>query len=148
MPNLKYSHFFVFILLMLFVIPISCSNQKKSNSLYNDATDSIAWYPFKVNLPVLSQKKIKELETKIQSFYQDNYTDFNGAFLVAKNGQIIVEHYQGIANYKEKTKIEYNTPIHLASVSKPLTATAVLKLIADGKLQLQDRVQQYLPNFP
>lgn len=148
MPNLKYSHFFVFILLMLFVIPISCSNQKKSNSSYNDATDSIAWYPFKVNLPGLSQKKMKELETKIQSFYQDNYTDFNGAFLVAKNGQIIVEHYQGIANYKEKTKIESNTPIHLASVSKPLTATAILKLIADGKLQLQDKVQQYLPNFP
>jgi len=148
MTNLKYSHFFVFILLMLFVIPISCSNQNKSKSFSSDPTDSIALYPFKVNLPGLSQKKLKELEAKIQSFYQDNFTDLNGSFLVAKNGQIIVEHYQGIANNKEKTKIYSNTPVHLASVSKPLTATAVLKLIANGKLQLQDKVQQYLPNFP
>lgn len=147
MSQKKIVAIFPIIFLVWFLLPLSCSNQKQSKQSENNS-DTLSLYPFKVNLPGLSQKKIKELETKIQSFYQDNYTDFNGAFLVAKNGQILLEHYQGIANYKEKTKIDSNTPIHLASVSKPLTATAVLKLIADGKLQLQDKVQQYLPNFP
>lgn len=99
-------------------------------------------------MPKLSPEKSSALEKNIQSFFNENYQDFNGAFLVAKNGQILVEHYQGFANYKANNKIEMNTPIHLASVSKPLTATAVLKLVAEEKLQLQDKVQQYLPNFP
>ena len=58
----------------------------------------------------------------------------NGSFLVAKNGQIIFERYNGFANKNDGTKITAETPVQIASVSKVLTATAVLKLVNAGKI--------------
>jgi CubicO group peptidase (beta-lactamase class C family) len=67
---------------------------------------------------------------------------------VAKNGQIIYENYGGFANRKEKIEITAITPIHIASVSKVLTAAVVLKLIDRDKLDLAQKVNTILPEFP
>ncbi|MET0242438.1 MAG: serine hydrolase domain-containing protein, partial [Flavitalea sp.] len=40
------------------------------------------------------------------------------------------------------------TPFHLASVSKTITATAVLRLVQEGKVKLNDPLAVYLPAFP
>lgn len=72
----------------------------------------------------------------------------NVSFLVAKNGQIIYENYLGYANKNKKEDITKDTPLHIASVSKILTATAILLLVDNGKLKLEDKVTTYLENFP
>jgi CubicO group peptidase (beta-lactamase class C family) len=74
---------------------------------------------------------------------------FNGSFLVAKNGEIIYEEYSGFRDPKVfRDSITPNTAFHLASVSKPFTAMAVLKLWEEGKLNIDDTVSSYLPGFP
>lgn len=75
-------------------------------------------------------------------------SNFSGGILVAKNGEIIFEQYNGFSHFSTQEKITENTPIHIASVSKPLTALAILKLFEENKLQLTDSIQHFFPNFP
>ncbi|MES2003271.1 MAG: serine hydrolase domain-containing protein [Bacteroidota bacterium] len=73
---------------------------------------------------------------------------FNGGILLAKNGEIVFEDYRGLANFKTKEPITANTAFHIASVSKTFTSAVILKLMEEGKLQLDDQVEKYLPSFP
>ncbi|HSB92266.1 MAG TPA: serine hydrolase domain-containing protein [Flavitalea sp.] len=74
---------------------------------------------------------------------------FNGSFLVAKNGEIVYEHYAGFRNPRiRKDSITPSTSFHLASVSKTFTAMATLKLWEEGKLQIDAPVATYLTGFP
>ncbi|WP_026309648.1 serine hydrolase domain-containing protein [Niabella aurantiaca] len=74
---------------------------------------------------------------------------FNGGILVAKGGNILYESYHGYQDPNRKTDtINADTQFHLASTSKPFTAVTVLKLIQDGKLNLQDPVTHFFPAFP
>ncbi len=75
-------------------------------------------------------------------------TGFNGSILVAKNGEIVFEDYRGMINFKTKEPISSTSTFHVASISKTFTATVVLKLMEEGKLSLDDKVEAYLPNFP
>ncbi len=73
---------------------------------------------------------------------------FNGAILIAKNGEIIFEDYKGVINYKTKEPITANSQFHIASVSKTFTAMAVLRLMEQGKINLDADVKTYLSAFP
>ncbi len=85
------------------------------------------------------------------SYYFDtllNYRDFSGGILVAKNGKILYEHYQGDEYGGKMDTINERTPFHVASTSKTFTSTAILQLVAKGKLNVDDSVIWYLPEFP
>ena len=73
---------------------------------------------------------------------------FSGMLLVAKNGHIIFEHYQGVANSEQHTEMSSKTPVHVASISKVVTAVAVLRLVDEGKIRLDDDIRNYLPIIP
>jgi CubicO group peptidase (beta-lactamase class C family) len=101
-------------------------------------------------LPKLSSSFINSKKREIEKFYQKNWpeNDMNGGFLVAKNGQIIFEKYAGIANVEKQLPITNKTPLHIASVSKVITATAVLLLIDSKKISLDQKVNTILKDFP
>lgn len=73
---------------------------------------------------------------------------FNGSILVAKNGEVLFEDYKGYSNFKTKEPITPNTTFHLASVSKTFTGMAILKLREQRKLNLDDLVTDFFPDFP
>jgi CubicO group peptidase (beta-lactamase class C family) len=106
--------------------------------------------PFENETPKLTSAYINSTKNAIDSFYNKNWPNntMNGSFLVAKNGQIIYEKYEGFANFRNKTAITSTTPIHIASVSKVLTATAILKLVNAKRIGLDDKVTVYLKEFP
>ncbi len=73
----------------------------------------------------------------------------NGSILVAKNGELIYQKHEGFEHYRsKKDSIKENSPFHLASVSKTITGTAILKLWQEGKLNIDDPVTKYLNEFP
>lgn len=72
---------------------------------------------------------------------------FNGGMLVAKNDRIIFEKYTGTVHIPGIDSITANTSMHIASVSKTFTAMAVLKLMQDDKLKLDDEFSKYFPAF-
>ena len=69
------------------------------------------------------------------------------AVLVMKGDDIIFDKGYGIADIDTKVPIDGNTFFNIASVSKQFTAVAVLQLVEQGKLSLEDAVAQYFP-FP
>jgi CubicO group peptidase (beta-lactamase class C family) len=72
---------------------------------------------------------------------------FNGAVLVAKGGNIIFEKYKGMGHVGSNDTLTSTSPLHIASVSKTITAMAVLKLWQDGKLNIDDEYSNYFPSF-
>jgi CubicO group peptidase (beta-lactamase class C family) len=100
--------------------------------------------------PPLDGNFISNTRKKIAHFYNKNWPKnrANGAFLVAKNGQIVFEKYDGLANFNKKDTITASTPLHIASVSKVITAAAVLKLANAKRLSLDQKVKSILKEFP
>jgi CubicO group peptidase (beta-lactamase class C family) len=98
----------------------------------------------------LTKEYIANVRYQINVFYNKNWPNHsaNGAFLVAKNGQIIFEKYEGRANFGKEDFINSNTPLHIASVTKVITASAILKLVNAGRLELDQRVNTVLNEFP
>jgi CubicO group peptidase (beta-lactamase class C family) len=95
---------------------------------------------------IIDQKKV----SKIDSFFTFRYESglFNGNVLIAEDGRIIYENAFGYADYQEKEGLNIHSVFQLASVSKPLTACAILMLYEQGLLALDDDIRKYLPDFP
>lgn len=85
-----------------------------------------------------------------EDFYDSSLkrTGFNGAMLVAKKGQIVFEAYNGVERLKGRDTITAATPFHIASTTKTFTAMAILKLAEEGKLNINDSLQKFFPQFP
>jgi CubicO group peptidase (beta-lactamase class C family) len=73
---------------------------------------------------------------------------FNGAVLIAQKGVTLYQGFFGYANLSQKDSLTLNSSFQLASISKTFTATAALLLAQDGKLNLSDSIQQFIPSFP
>ena len=68
------------------------------------------------------------------------------AFGIVKNGQATVKGF-GVTNVDDPQPITPDTVFALASISKTVTATAMMRLVEQGKLSLDDPVRKYLPDF-
>ncbi len=66
---------------------------------------------------------------------------------VSKEGKEVYQKTAGYANWEKKIPIQKDTIFHLYSMSKPVTAVAVMKLWDDGELDLQEPLVKYLPQF-
>jgi CubicO group peptidase (beta-lactamase class C family) len=145
----------IFYLLFLTLMVSSCKNDTKHAEKKELKDADLPKNVLPKMKPLVNETKltadyIAEKHRKIDSFYNKNWPNnsMNGSFLVAKNGQIIYERYEGYANLRDKTPITSDTPIHIASVSKVLTATAVLKLVNAKRIDLDQKVTDFLPEFP
>ncbi|HKR60615.1 MAG TPA: serine hydrolase [Pyrinomonadaceae bacterium] len=75
-------------------------------------------------------------------------TGFSGVVLVARNGQTIFRRGYGLANREFSIPNTPTTKFRVGSVSKQFTAAGILLLEQRGKLQVSDRVDKYLPDWP
>lgn len=153
MNSIKKTNILQFLLLLL--VLSSCMKEKniqiievKDAELPKDSLPKMK--PLINEGPKLSIEYTNTKKLEIDEFYRRNWPNksMNGSFLVAKNGQIIYEKYEGYANFRDKTYITSNTSIHIASVSKVITATAILKLANAKRIGLDDKVTVYLKEFP
>lgn len=134
-------------LLCLTLFTISCKDKasefSKNNGTQHEQSD------FFVAFNELDSANCEKQKNEISYLYNKliNKNDFYGQFLVAKNGKILFEDYEGFA-YKEKDdKNGINKPIHIASVSKVLTAAVILRMVDQEKIGLDDKVSEYLKGF-
>jgi len=142
---------YLFILLCLASL-CGCSKQERSEETETAASSRIyPWMkPSQVQYPKLSAAFVNAKKASVENFCDKYFRNENNSvsLLVAKDGQIIYERYQGTANKNKGTKITVDTPMHIASVSKVFTATAVLLLVEKGKIGLDQKVSTILPEFP
>lgn len=146
--NIRY----IFLSYCLIATFSSCSKQEKTEDGVIKVNENgiPVMQPLQEALPKLSTAFIKEKKYAVSMFFEKTWSEKNDnvSFLVAKNGQIIYENYMGFANKRTDEQITKDTPLHIASVSKVLTATATLMLIDANKIQLDQKVNTIIKNFP
>jgi len=86
------------------------------------------------------------LDKRISQFAKDDAPGI--AVLVAKDGKIVFERGYGLANLEEKEAWSPETVSRIGSISKQFTATAILLLVEEGKLKLDDPISKFYPDFP
>src|SRR5262245_24420545 len=67
---------------------------------------------------------------------------------VVKDGQIILAQGYGLANVEHQVTVKPETIFQSGSVGKQFTATAVMILVEEGKINLDDKISKYLDNTP
>lgn len=72
---------------------------------------------------------------------------FSGSALVIRNGAVIYDRSFGDANKARHDRNRASSRFLIASLSKPITAVAVLRLVEQGKLGLHDRLDAIFPEL-
>ena len=92
----------------------------------------------------------QKIVNSLNQYYENiwNSADMSGGVLVAHSDNILLEKYKGFGRENNQMPINKDTPLHLASISKPITAMAVLKLVEAKKISLEQKVKFIFPNFP
>jgi CubicO group peptidase (beta-lactamase class C family) len=70
-----------------------------------------------------------------------------GAVAVVKDGKLVFAHGYGWADVEDSVKVQPDALFRVASLSKPITAVAVMKLSQDGMLGLDDQAFSYLSDL-
>lgn len=99
-----------------------------------------------LSIPAFAQNSPRALATYFATLAQHHR--FNGTVLVAQAGKVVYEKAFGYADFSAHRPNTLSQTFPVASITKTVTATAVLQLQEQGKLRVGDRVQQHLPDFP
>lgn len=67
---------------------------------------------------------------------------------VVRHGQLVLAKGFGYADLSERVPVSADTVFRLASITKEFTAAALLHLQEEGELSLDDRMGDFLPNYP
>jgi len=70
------------------------------------------------------------------------------AIAVVRQDRVLLRRDYGLANLETQTPVRPGTVFDLASVTKPFTATAIMLLVQDGKLHLDDPVSAWIADAP
>src|SRR6185369_11418343 len=79
---------------------------------------------------------------------QNKYFQFNGNILVAEKGMLIYQQALGYADYNTKRMLNDSSVFELASLSKQFTAMGIMILKEKKRLNYDDNVKKFLPDFP
>jgi CubicO group peptidase (beta-lactamase class C family) len=67
--------------------------------------------------------------------------------MIARNGHVVYERAFGFASLPDRAPMTTRTLFRLASLSKPITSVAVMQLVEQGRLTLQEPIATYLPEL-
>ncbi len=73
---------------------------------------------------------------------------FSGAVLIARDGVPIFRQAYGFANRSFDVPNRVDTKFNLGSMNKMFTATAIMQLVEQGKISLDARIIDYVPDYP
>src|SRR5262245_54714049 len=94
----------------------------------------------------LPQKGVTEIDAILQKAVQDGSVPGVVAIVASKN-QILYHHAFGLQDVANKKPMREDSIFRIASMTKPLTSSAIMLLIEQGKLKLDDPVSKYLTEF-
>ena len=94
---------------------------------------------------VSAQDKAAKIDALMKQYHQ--YGQFNGSVLVAEKGNVIYKKGIGFANMEWEIPNKPDTKFRLGSITKQFTAMLIMQLKEEGKLKLEDKLSQYLPDY-
>lgn len=96
--------------------------------------------------PKSSQYNINDLDDYFENARQE-WQIPGMAIAIVKDNEVILSKGYGVRDIREPDSVNENTLFGIASPTKAFTAAAIMKLVEQEKLSLDDRVVDYLPYF-
>ncbi len=102
------------------------------------------------NIPPTLSDNFNNHIDQLQDFIDGLVNDdkFSGAVLVALNGKPVFQEAYGMANREKQIPNNLDTKFNLGSMDKMFTAVAIMQLVEQGKVSLQAKAGEYLPDYP
>ncbi|QIP17668.1 beta-lactamase family protein [Spirosoma aureum] len=100
---------------------------------------------------IRQQINADEKAQQIERIFQQKVREgLNGNVLVAQKGMVLYKHCFGLGHFERGARdtLVEDSKFQLASLSKTFTAVGTLKLIELGKLNFEDTIQKFYPEFP
>jgi CubicO group peptidase (beta-lactamase class C family) len=94
----------------------------------------------------LDREKLAEVRQRMQKFVDDG-TIAGAVTLVARHGEVAALDAVGLADIANRKAMKPDSMFWIASMTKPITATAIMILRDEGKLAVDDPVEKHLPEF-
>ena len=95
--------------------------------------------------PALARDTPKKIDALITQYHDAG--QFNGSALVAERGKVIYRNSFGLANFEWGIPSTPDTKFRIGSITKSFTAILGLQLVEQGKLKLDGKITDYLPDF-
>ena len=151
----------------------SCDTPTRSDSIDRDATVAICHWilnrsnntmsllsgmlvilgtgcvnPAKANSEVATHSTGEAGRRIVEYVKSQEGAGFRGAVLAAKNGKVVAAVGVGSSDLAGKSRITPSTLFEIASATKQFTAAAIMRLVQEGRLGLDDSIAKHLPGVP
>lgn len=93
-----------------------------------------------------SKEKLAEIRTRMQAFV-DKHIISGAVTVVGRRSGVLSLEAVGLRDIDAGQPMEPNTLFRIASMTKPITAIGIMMLSEEGKLNVDDPVEKYLPEF-
>ena len=94
----------------------------------------------------MSSERLERIAGSIQEYVRDGRIS-GGVSLVARHGKVVYLHAVGMEDRDARKPMQTDSMFRLCSMTKPITAAAVMILYEEGRFALSDPVSDYLPEF-
>jgi CubicO group peptidase (beta-lactamase class C family) len=94
----------------------------------------------------LSSERLQRI-TKVIQQYMDSKQIAGAITVVARRGRIAHFATTGLMDIEQRTPMRRDAIFRMASMTKPVTGVAILMLVEDGKVRLDDPVSRFIPEF-
>lgn len=138
--------FFIFAIFCGSVVALIYANKDKKydiqafsnlNGKQKDVTQEVS---------IAEKKRYEIAAEKLDQYLKDK--GFNGSVLVASKDHVILRKGYGYANVKDKVLTTPRTKYRIGSITKTVVAISIMQLREQGKLNIDDNVNKYIPSFP
>lgn len=96
--------------------------------------------------PKSVEQFVEEIDEKIPQILEE-FSIPGAAIAIIKNGEIVLEKGYGFADIEKGVKVDLQTGFNVGSISKPVAAWGVMKLVHEGKIDLDSPVEKYLTRW-
>ena len=94
----------------------------------------------------MSPEKLAKVKPAVQALV-DTEKIAGASVIVARKGKVVLFETFGMMDIEAKKSMEKDTIFRFYSMTKPITSVAVMMLYEEGKLNLDDPVSKYVPEF-
>lgn len=105
-----------------------------------------------INETLDSKIVLASLESRLtqwaETFLENQYTIPGMQLSVSRKGEILFSKGFGYSDVENEKEVTNETRFRIASVTKPMTAAATIKLASENKLNLDTSIETYFPSFP
>ena len=99
-----------------------------------------------VTVQVSAKSNSKQIDSLLNDLFEKNGP--GGVALVVKDGKTIYRKAFGMANLELGVKMQPDHIFRIGSITKQFTASAILKLVEEGKIKLDDDITKYIDDYP